>query len=81
MCPDLTSSPVQGTTLIETFSYNVHVTETLDMQKDPKAMLVKDWVIAQSEDPAIREIKYLLNNKDSKGERCVHRMHKSPNNI
>ena len=37
------------------------------MQKDPKAMLVKDWVIAQSKDPAIREIKHLINNKKLKG--------------
>ena len=39
----------------------------LDMQKDPKAMLVEDWVVAQSKDPAVREIKYLINNKKLKG--------------
>ena len=32
------------------------------MQKDPKAMLVEDWVVALSKDPTIREIKYLMNN-------------------
>ena len=37
------------------------------MQKDPKVMLVKDWVVAQSKDAAIREIKYLINNKKLKG--------------
>ena len=56
--------PVQGSTLMEAYSCNVQVTETLDMWEDPKAMLIKDWIIAQSKDPAIREIKYLRNNKD-----------------
>ena len=37
------------------------------MQKDPKAMSVKDWVVAQSKDLAIREIKYLINDKKLKG--------------
>ena len=37
------------------------------MQKDPKAMPVKDLVTAQSKDPAIRKIKYLINNKKLKG--------------
>ena len=37
------------------------------MQKDPKVMLVKDWVVAQSKDPRVREIKYLINNKKLKG--------------
>ena len=39
----------------------MQVTETLDMQKDQKAMLQKDWIITQSQDPAIREIKYLIS--------------------
>ena len=30
-------------------------------------MLVKDWVVAWHKDPAIREIKYLINNKKLKG--------------
>ena len=37
------------------------------MQKDPNMMLVKDWVVAQSKDPVIIEIKYLINNKKQKG--------------
>ena len=37
------------------------------MQQDPKAMSVKDWVVAQSKDLAIREVKYLINNKRLRG--------------
>ena len=33
------------------------------MQKDPKAISVKDWIITQNKDPAIREIQYFINNK------------------
>ena len=29
----------------------------------------KYWVMAQSKDPAIREIKYLINNKKLKGQK------------
>ena len=64
---DLIFQAVQGTTLMETYTCNIRVTETLDMQKDPKVMLVKDRVVAQSKDPAISEIKYLINNKKLKG--------------
>ena len=32
-----------------------------------KTMSVKDWVIIQSKDPAIREINYCINNKKLKG--------------
>ena len=39
------------------------------MQKDIKVMSVKDWVIVQSKDPAIREIKYLINKKKLKGQK------------
>ena len=39
------------------------------MQKDPRAMLVKDWIIAQSKNPSIREIKYLINNKKLKWQK------------
>ena len=42
----LISQTVQGTTVMEAYSCSVCITETLDMQKEPKAMLVKDWVIA-----------------------------------
>ena len=49
----------QGTTLIQVYSCNIQVTETLDMQKDPKAMSLEDWIVAQRKDPTIREIKYL----------------------
>ena len=62
---------VQGTTLMEAYSCNVWVTENLDMEKDPKAMPVKDWVITWTKYPAIREIKYLINNKRLKGEEGV----------
>ena len=37
------------------------------MQKDPKVMWVEDLVVAQSKHPAIRDIKYLINNKKLKG--------------
>ena len=63
----LISQVVQGTILIETYSCNIWVTDTLDMQKDLKAMLLKDWIIAQSKDPVIREIKYLISNKQAEG--------------
>ena len=52
---------------MEAYSFNISVTETLVMQKDWKEMLVKDWVVAQSKDCVIREIKYLINNKKLKG--------------
>ena len=57
----------QGTNLMEAYSCNIQVTETLDVQKDPKAMSVEDWVVVQSKDPAIREIKYLINTNKLKG--------------
>ena len=41
------------------------------MQKDPKEMSVKDRIIAQSKDPAIREIYYLINNKRLKMRKGV----------
>ena len=37
------------------------------MQKDPKAMSLEDWIIAQSQDPAIREISTLLAQINKKG--------------
>ena len=64
----LISQLAQGTTLMEAYSCIIQVTETLDMQKDLYVMSVKDWVIAQSKDPAIREIKYLINNKAERAE-------------
>ena len=63
----LISQAVQGTTVMEAYSCNVWVTETLE--KEPKAMSVKDWVITQNKDPEIREIKYLINNKRLKGRK------------
>ena len=36
------SQEAQGTTLMEAYSYHIRVTKTLDVQKDPKAMLVED---------------------------------------
>ena len=38
----LISQVTQGTTLIEAHSCNIQVTETLDMQKDPKAMSLEN---------------------------------------
>ena len=52
------SHAMQGTTLIEAHSCNIQVTETLDMQEDSKAMSLEDWIVAQSQDPVKREIKY-----------------------
>ena len=37
------------------------------MQKDPKAMLIKDWIITQSKELAMREIKYPINSKRLRG--------------
>ena len=39
------------------------------MQKDPQAMLVKDWMVAMSKDPTIREIKYIINYKKLRGQK------------
>ena len=47
--------------LMEVYSCNIQVNESSDIQKDPKAILQKDWNIAQSPDPAIREIKFLIS--------------------
>ena len=52
---------------MEAYSYNICVTETLIVQKDPKVLLVEDWIVAQSKNPAIREIKYLINTNKLKG--------------
>ena len=46
---------IKGTTSVEVYSCNVQVTETLEMQKDPKAMLLKDWMTAQSQGPVLKE--------------------------
>ena len=32
-------------------------------------MLVEDWVVAKIKDPAIRQIKYLINNNKLKGHK------------
>ena len=52
---------------MEAYFCNILVTETLDVQKDPKTMSVEDWVVAQSKDPMIKEIKYHFNNNKLKG--------------
>ena len=62
------SNVAQGTTFIEADSCNIQVTETLDMQKDPKAMSQKDWIVAQHQDPVIKETKYLIGK--NKLKRC-----------
>ena len=63
----LISLKAQGTTLIEAYSCTIQVTETLDIQNDPKAILVEDWIIAQRKDPVISEIKYLTSKYKLKG--------------
>ena len=60
------SQAVQGTMLMEAYSFNVQVTETLDRLKDPKAMSVKDWINTQNKDPMLRGIKYIIKNKGLK---------------
>ena len=60
---------MQGTLLIEAYSCNVWVNETLDIQKDPKVILVADWVVVKSKDTVIREIKYLISKTKLKGHR------------
>ena len=62
----LISQVVQGATLIEAYSHNIQVTETLAIQKDPKAMSLGDWTIAQSKDTMIREIKSLISRNKLK---------------
>ena len=71
------SPAAQGTTLIEAYSCNIQVTETLAMWKDPKAMLLEYWIIAQSQDPAIREIKYLISKNNLKGCKAYSQDHRS----
>ena len=39
------------------------------MCKDPKAMLLKDWIILQGQDSEIREIKYLISKNKLKGQK------------
>ena len=63
----LISQVAQGSTLIEAYSCNIQITEALDIQKDPKATLVEDWIVAQSKDPVIREVKYIISKKKLKG--------------
>ena len=62
------SNAVEGTTLIdEAYFCNIQVTEILNMQKDPKAMALEDWIIAQNQDPTIREIRYFISKNKLKG--------------
>ena len=42
----LISQVAQGTTLTGAYPCNIQVTETLDMQKDPKAILLQGWILA-----------------------------------
>ena len=72
----LISNVTKGTTFIGVYSCNIQVTETLDMQKDPKAIPQKDWIIAQSQDPVIREIKTLLAKLNWLGVRHICSIHK-----
>ena len=55
-----------GATLIEVYSCNIQVTETSDIQKDPKVISQKDWITAQSQDPMIRDIKFLISQNNLK---------------
>ena len=66
--------------MMEAYSYNIWVTETLDVQKDPKVMLVEDCVVVQNKDPTIKEIIYLINSNKLKGPKVIHRMHRLQNN-
>ena len=59
----LISQAAQDTTLMEAYSCNILVTETLYVQKEPKMITVEDSVVAQSKDLAMRKINYLINNK------------------
>ena len=63
----LISQGAQGTTLIQAYSCNIQTTDTLDIQKDQKVMPVEDWIVAQSKDLVIREIKYLISKNKLKG--------------
>ena len=63
------SHVAQGTSLLEAYTFSVKVTETLDMQKDPRAMSLEDWIMAQSEEPVIREIKYLISKNKLRGHK------------
>ena len=63
----LISQATQGITLIEAYTCYIQVTETLDIQKDPKAMLLKDCIIAKSKDPVIRKIKHLISKTKLRG--------------
>ena len=65
----LISHAAQGASLIETYSCNMQVTETLDMQKVPNVMSLEDWIIAQSQDPMIREIKDHISKNKLKGHK------------
>ena len=67
----LISHVVQGTTLIEAYYCNIQVTETLDKQPDPKAMSLRDCILVQCQDPAIRKIKYHI----SKNKLRMHKVH------
>ena len=51
----LISQAAQGITLIVAYSCIMQVTQTLDIQEDPKAMIVEDRIVAQSKDPSTRE--------------------------
>ena len=66
-----------GTTLVEAYSCNVQVIESIDMQEDPKAMSLKDWIIAQCQDTALSEIKYLTNKISLRGIRYIFMTHKT----
>ena len=72
----LISQVAQCTTLIEASSCNIQVTETLDIQKDPNAMLLEDWIIAQSKGTVIREIKYLISKNKLKGCKVCSQVHR-----
>ena len=49
VCALFLCAVLQDTTLIEAYSCNIQVTETLDMQKDPKkSMLLEDWIMSTS---------------------------------
>ena len=56
MVQAIISNAIQVSIIVEAYSSNVQVTVPVDMQGDPEAMSLKDWIIAQSQDPVLREI-------------------------
>ena len=65
----LISHVVQGSTLIEAYFCNIQITKTLDMQLNPKSHAFKGLDHGPNQDPAIREIKYLISKNKLRGHK------------